>query len=56
MHVSDLANKFQVFLWDLAFNDNTRLLQTCNKVVVMSEGCYNLITTMQYSHKVVTSL
>ena len=43
MYVSSLANMYQVFLWDLIFNHNTRLLQPCNKTVAVLEGYYNLV-------------
>ena len=51
MYTSNLANKYQLFLWNLIFNHNTRLLQPCIKVGVMSEGYYNIVTTLQPCHK-----
>ena len=37
----------QFFLWNLIFNCNKRLLQSCNKVVTVLKGCYKFVTTLQ---------
>ena len=56
MYVSNLANKYQVFLWDLILTiykifttlqyQMVNQLQPCYDLATLSQGCYNFVISI----------